>query len=135
MTDAPAAAPVAAKPATPPGTDPGIIAREEQAAIEAIRQALLDAGVDPGSRPIDLRSLPFEGTWGSASAICRIVAGDLVTKELTASGALEGLSKKETKRAVNEGVGARAQQLAEEVAATMAERERFAAVEAVNGYI
>ncbi|MDQ3539288.1 MAG: arginine--tRNA ligase, partial [Chloroflexota bacterium] len=41
----------------------------------------------------------------------------------------------ETKRAVNEGVGARAQQLAEEVAATMAERERFAAVEAVNGYI
>ena len=131
MTDAPAAA----QPTTPSHTDHGIIAREEQAAIEAIRQALLAAGIDPGSRPIDLRALPFEGTWGSASAICRIVAGDLVTKDLTASGALEGLSKKETKRAVNEQVGARAQQLAEQVATTMTTGDRFAMVEAVNGYI
>jgi arginyl-tRNA synthetase len=115
--------------------DPGIIAQEEHAAVEAIRQGLLAAGVDPGSRPIDLRALPFEGTWGSASAICRIVAGDLVMKDLTASGALAGLSKKEIKRAVNEQVGARAQQLAEEVAATMAASGRFTAVEAVNGYI
>ncbi len=129
MTDAPAAA----TPSTLSNTDPGIIAQEEQAAIDAIRLGLLAAGVDPGPRRIDLRALPFEGTWGSASTICRIVASDLVMNELTASGALEGLSKKETKRLVNEQVGARAQVLAEEVAATMAESGRFATVEAVNG--
>lgn len=131
MTDAPAAP----KAATPSDADPGIIAQEEHAAIEAIRQGLLAAGTDPGSRPIDLRSLPFEGTWGSASAICRILAGDLVTKSLTASGALDGLSKKEARRAVNEGVGARAQELAEAVAGHMSATGRFAAVEAANGYI
>jgi arginyl-tRNA synthetase len=113
----------------------GIIAREERAATEAIRAALLEAGVDPGSRPVDLRSLPFEGTWGSASTVCRMVAGELVTKELEASGALEGLSKKDAKKLVNAQVGARAQELAEQVAANIRASGRFATVEAVNGYI
>ncbi len=116
-------------------TPPGIVAREERAAVEAIRSALAELGIDPGGKPIDLRALPFEGTWGSASTICRILAGDLVSRELTASGELDGLSKKEAKRKVNEHVAARSQTLAEDVVARMAATGRFAAVEAANGYI
>lgn len=113
----------------------GVIAREEQAAIVAIRAALADAGIDTGSKPIDLRPIPFDGTWGSASTICRMIAGDLVTKELEASGALEGLSKKETKKLVNAKVGDRAQELASTVAEHIRGTGRFASVEAANGYI
>jgi arginyl-tRNA synthetase len=113
----------------------GVIAREEQAAIGAIRDALSDAGIDIGTKPIDLRPIPFEGTWGSASTICRMVAGDLVTKELDASGALEGLSKKETKKLVNAQVGDRAQELATTVSDHIRGTGRFASVEAANGYI
>ncbi len=122
---------------TPSSATPaaGVIAREEQAAIEAIRDALASAGIDIGARTIDLRPIPFEGTWGSASTICRMVAGELVTNELEASGALEGLSKKETKKLVNARVGERAQELAETVAATIRDSGRFASVEAANGYI
>jgi len=117
------------------GLPGGIIAREERAAAEAIRAALVEAGVDPGARPIDMRPLPFEGTWGSASTVCRMMAGELVTRELEASGALEGLSRKEAKALVNAQVGARAQELAEQVAVSIRARGRFASVEAVNGYI
>lgn len=123
---------------TPPTTATpaaGVIAREEQAAVQAIRDALTSAGIDIGTRTIDLRPIPFEGTWGSASTICRMVAGELVINELEASGALEGLSKKETKKLVNARVGERAQELAETVAATIRNSGRFASVEAANGYI
>jgi arginyl-tRNA synthetase len=119
---------------TPPATE-GIIAQEEHAAIDAIRLALASIGIDPGNRPVDLRALPFEGTWGSASTVSRLLAGELVNQELDASGELEGLSKKEAKKRVNELVGPRAQELAAQVAAKIAETGRFAAVEAVNGYI
>lgn len=113
----------------------GIIAREERAAVDAIRSALRLLELDPGSKPIDLRALPFEGTWGSASTISRLLAGELVNRELAAAGELEGLSKKESKQRVNELVGPRAQELAGQVATTMAATGRFAQVEAVNGYI
>jgi arginyl-tRNA synthetase len=123
-------------PSSPtPEAAASVIAREEQAAIEAIRQALGAAGVDIGARPIDLRPIPFEGTWGSASTICRMVAGELVTRELQAAGELEGLSKKETKKLVNARVGERAQALAETVAGHIRASGRFASVEAANGYI
>lgn len=120
---------------SPPAPAAGVIAREEQAAIQAIRDALASAGVAIGDRPVDLRPIPFEGTWGSASTICRMVAGELVTQELEGSGALEGLSKKETKKLVNARVGERAQELAETVAAAIRESGRFASVDAANGYI
>ncbi len=125
----------ASVPPSPPSSPAGIIASEEQAAIDGIRSALLAAGIDPGSRPIDLRALPFEGTWGSASTVCRLFAGELVNRDLAVSGELDGLSKKDAKKRVNELVGPKAQELAETVAATMTETGRFASVEAVNGYI
>ena len=113
----------------------GVIAREEQAAIDAIRAALASEGVDLGNKPVDLRPLPFDGTWGSASTIARMAAGDIVQKQLDAEGALEGLSKKESKKLVNERVGAASQELAEKLAAHVRASGRFATVEAVNGYI
>ncbi len=119
---------------TPTATE-GIIAQEEHAAVDAIRAALADIGIDPGNRPVDLRALPFEGVWGSASTVSRLLAGELVNKDLDASGELERLSKKEAKKRVNELVGPRAQELAAQVAAKVAGTGRFASVEAVNGYI
>jgi len=115
--------------------DAGIIAREERAAVEAIRSALQAIGIDSGSKPIDLRALPFEGTWGSASTICRLLAGELVNRELATTGELDGLSRKEVKGRVNELVGPKAQELAEQVAAIMDPDNRFAKVEAVNGFV
>ena len=44
----------------------GIIARGEREAGEAIAAALADLGFSP--RSIDLRPLPFEGTWGLATS-------------------------------------------------------------------
>ena len=113
----------------------GVIAREEHAAVEAIRAALANEGVEPGNKPLDLRPLPFEGTWGSASTIARMAAGDIVQQQLDAEGALEGLSKKEAKKLVNERVGAASQQLAEKLADHIASSGRFSKVEAANGYI
>lgn len=113
----------------------GVIAREEQAAIEAIRAALASEGIALGTRPIDLRPLPFEGTWGSASTIARMAAGDIVQKQLDAEGALEGLAKKEAKKLVNERMGAASQDVAEKLASHIRATGRFATVDAVNGYI
>ena len=113
----------------------GVIAREEHAAVDAIRAALANEGVEIGTKPIDLRPLPFEGTWGSASTIARMAAGDIVQKQLEAEGALEGLSKKESKKLVNQRVGTASQELAEKLAAHVSATGRFASVEAVNGYI
>lgn len=113
----------------------GVIAREEAAAAAAIREATIAAGIDPGSRPIDLRPLPFAGTWGSASTIARMLASTVVQQQLEAEGKLEGLSKKQVKKLVGEHVNRRAQELAEAIAARVRENDRFATVEAVSGYI
>ncbi|MGN6483701.1 MAG: arginine--tRNA ligase [Thermomicrobiales bacterium] len=126
---------VAAAPSAPSPEALGIIAREERAAVEALRAALRELGIDPGTKPIELRALPFEGTWGGASTIARMVAGDLVSQELEAAGELEGLSKKEAKKKVNERVNDRALALADQVAAALTASGRFAKVESVNGYI
>jgi arginyl-tRNA synthetase len=113
----------------------GIIAQEEAAAATVIREAAIAAGADPGARPIDLRPLPFAGTWGSASTIARMLASGLVQRDLEAEGALEGLSKKQVKKLVSEQVSVRAQMLAEQMAERIRAEGRFATVEAVNGYI
>jgi arginyl-tRNA synthetase len=113
----------------------GIISQEEAAAIAAIRAAAIAAGADPGNRPVDLRPLPFAGTWGSASTVARMLASGVVQAELEASGALEGLSKKQVKQLVGAQVNARAEALAGQMAEHIRATGRFAAVEAVNGYI
>ncbi|MGC4191472.1 MAG: arginine--tRNA ligase [Thermomicrobiales bacterium] len=124
-----------AAPSVPSSEPLGIIAREELAAVGALRAALRDIGIDPGTKPVELRALPFDGTWGGASTIARMVAGDLVSQELEAAGDLEGLSKKEIKKKINERVNDRALALADQIAAALTASGRFAKVESVNGYI
>ncbi len=115
----------------------GILAREERRAADAVRTALDSLGLDLGNRPLELRPIPFEGTWGVATMVARMVASDAVQKELESSGALADLSKKDAKRLVNEAVGPKAVEIAEGIAAAILAMpdHGFAAVEAVNGYV
>ncbi len=124
----------------------GIIQREEQLAVAAIDTALAELGF--AARPMELRAIPFVGTWGAASSVCYALASEVVTRELEAAGALEGLSKKEAKRRAAETVQDRAHELAEAIAGRMRSgagrapgtpattgTNGFDRVEAVNGYI
>ncbi|HEV2108600.1 MAG TPA: arginine--tRNA ligase [Thermomicrobiales bacterium] len=112
----------------------GIIAAEDARAAAAIRAALQELGF--GDRRFDLRPIPFAGTWGAATSVCRALASEVILRELEERGELEGLSKKETKRRVNDAVPARAQEIAERVAAQiMTSDAGFSHVEAVNGYV
>src|SRR3712207_402462 len=113
----------------------GVIARGEREVREAIAAALADLGFTP--RPVDLRSLPFSGTWGLATSAAYGLANEAVTKELEASGQLAGLSKKEAKALAAGAVRERVPLLAEQIAARVAGAGNplFASVEAVNGYV
>ena len=73
----------------------GIVARGEQQATEAIAEALIALGFTP--RNVDVRPIPFEGTWGLATSAAYGLANEAVTRDLEASGQLDGLSKKEAK--------------------------------------
>ncbi len=112
----------------------GIIDEGDQVAQRAIRLALnnLDIAFDG---PIDLRPLPFEGTWGAASSVCHVIAGDRAQQELALSGELDGLSKKEAKRLTSERARSLAQTLAEDVASQLLATKQFSTVEAANGFI
>ena len=113
----------------------GIVARGEQQATEAIAEALIALGFTP--RNVDVRPIPFEGTWGLATSAAYGLANEAVTNELEASGQLEGLSKKEAKAlasgVVRERVPLLAQQIADHIAASG--NPIFGSVEAVNGYV
>jgi arginyl-tRNA synthetase len=113
----------------------GIIARGEWEAGEAIAAALADLGFAP--RPVELRSLPFSGTWGLATSAAYALANEAITRELEASGQLAGLSKKEAKALAAGAVRERVPVLAEQIAALVAATDNplFASVEAVNGYV
>ncbi len=128
---APAAAVVAAqRPVGPAGG--GIIAREEEQAKAAVAAAIAELGLP--ARPVDLRPLPFAGSWGVATSVCFGLANDAVMADLEAAGALEGLSKKEAKRLANERVREKTVALAGEIAERVG-RNGFARVEAANGYV
>jgi arginyl-tRNA synthetase len=130
-----AAATAAEQPRANGGGRGGIIARGEREAAEAIAAALADLGFSP--RNVDLRPLPFEGTWGLATSAAYALANEAVTRELEASGQLEGLSRKEAKALASGAVRERTPALAEEIARRVAAMGNplFASVEAVNGYV
>jgi arginyl-tRNA synthetase len=113
----------------------GIVGQEAQAARAAIATALTEIGMAPPARGIDLRPVPFAGTWGVATSVCHAIAGDLVETELAASGALAGLSKKEAKQKASETTRARAQELAETIATRVRRSNGFPRVEAANGFV
>ena len=106
---------------TPANGRGGVIARGEREAGEAIAAALAELGFAP--RAVDLRPLPFEGTWGLATSAAYGLANEAVTRELEASGQLEGLSKKEAKALAAGAVRERVPVLAEQIAARRGRRE------------
>lgn len=129
-----ASAPDATAPPTPVVAADSIIEREERQAAAAIAAALADLGFEPPS--LDLRPVPFAGTWGIASSVCYRLANDVVTDELARAGKLDGLSKKEAKRLAAEIVPGRRQELAEAIAARVETAGNgLARVEAINGYV
>ena len=118
------------------GAAEGIVAREQRDARAAIAGVLADLGVSLKG-PIDLRPIPFAGTWGVASSVCHALAGDLVMTELEKEGKLEGLSKKESKKLAGERTRDKAQSLAEAVVERLPSQPGMAnsRIEAANGYI
>lgn len=121
-------------PTQPDSASPkGIIATAERQAAAAIEAVLAELGHPAKVR--DLRPLPFADTWGVATSVCQALAGDLALKQLRASGALEGLSKKDAKKAVAEASRDQAQVLATVVADRLREAGGFSSAEAVNGFL
>jgi arginyl-tRNA synthetase len=112
----------------------GIIAREADAARAAISAALAERGLTSRG-PIDIRPVPFAGTWGVATSIAHQLAGELAMAELEAAGKLEGLSKKEAKQVAGAATREMAQSLASEIAEKVGASNSFAKVEAANGFI
>ncbi|TXG81919.1 MAG: arginine--tRNA ligase [Thermomicrobiales bacterium] len=112
----------------------GVIAAYEERARIAIAGAVAELGLTPRG-PIDLRPVPFAGTWGVASSISHALAGEAAATELERSGALEGLSKKESKKLTSERARAISLELAEQIAAKLQASGIFGTVEAANGYV
>ncbi len=112
----------------------GVIAENEERARTAIASAIANLGLTARG-PIDLRPLPFSGTWGVASSISHALAGEAASAELERTGALEGLSKKEAKKLTSERARALSIELAEKIATELRASGAFASVEAANGYV
>jgi len=134
-TGGPAGAPAEARAGgRTAGVSTGLIAVEEARASEALAGAFRDLG--HGERRIDLRAIPFAGTWGVATSACQALASELIAAGLAGRGEAEGLSKKELKRLVNEEMPERSRAIAERVADHVrGGHPEFAGVEAANGYV
>lgn len=105
---------------------------EREALIkEQIAIVLHDLGLQP--RSIDLRRIPFSGAWGAATSVAKGLAGQAVADEIAA--ATEGLEKKEAKTRAIEITNAKAQEIAEQIAAGLLAAGAADRVEAANGFV
>lgn len=98
---------------------------------ERLTTALADLGYPP--RAIDLRRIPFSGAWGAASSVAKALAGQVAAPEVAAATA--GLDKKEAKERAGQITSARAQEIAERLAAHLLAGGAADRVEAVNGFV
>lgn len=114
--------------------DSGIIAREAGIARDAIAAALSSRGLTPRG-PIDVRPVPFAGTWGVASSVAHQLAGELAMAELEQAGKLEGLSKKEAKNLAGAATREKSVEISQAIADHVAANTSFPRVEAVNGFV
>ncbi len=106
-------------------------ADREGAIKERIAQSLADLGYAP--RAIDLRHIPFSGAWGAASSVAKALAGSMAAAEVAA--ATIGLEKQEAKERASAITNAKAQEIAEAVAARLQADGAADRVEAVNGFV
>ncbi|MEZ4498747.1 MAG: arginine--tRNA ligase [Thermomicrobiales bacterium] len=100
----------------------------------AISAAIRSLGFD-NAISIDLRPLPFEGTWGVATSVSHVLAGERAQQELGLSGELEGKSKKEIRKLTSDRARTLSQEIAESIATHLRQLDVYAAVEAANGYV
>jgi arginyl-tRNA synthetase len=115
-------------------TPVGTMEQGDELARSAIAEALEQMGLEPRGS-IDLRPLPFTGTWGVTTSVSHALAGDIAQKELAKTGALEGLSKKQVKQLTSERARQESQLIAEGIATRLADQDLFASVEAANGFV
>jgi arginyl-tRNA synthetase len=106
----------------------------DELARSAVMTALREMGLEPRG-PIDLRPLPFAGTWGVTTSVSHGLAGDIAQKALADTGALEGLSKKQAKQLTSDRARQESQLIAEGIASRLRDQGLFASVEAANGFV
>lgn len=85
-------------------------------------------------REIEMRSIPFSGSWGTSASVCYALANEVMATDDSPVDT-EGKSKKELRQLQQARVKERAQELAEQIAALLEGRDEFSRVEAVNGYL
>ncbi len=106
-------------------------AEKEGAIRERIARVLDELGYQP--RAIDLRRIPFSGAWGAATSVAKALAGQAAAEDIAA--ATVGLDKKEAKARAAGITNAKAQEIAERLAARLLADGAVDRVEAINGFV
>lgn len=128
----------------------------EAQVIDAIARALKELGF--GERQINLRQIPFNGSWGYATAIAMQLAGESLARQNATEKVAPASEKATTSKKEKEGTGRaaqgvkggegkesrgqgsgmlqeEAQRLAEQLASHLTQSPLFSRVEAVRGYV
>lgn len=108
-----------------------ILENDDAQVGKAIREAVAALGF--GDRPVHLRQIPFNGSWGVATTIAMQLANEVVTAR--AGDGAAGLSKQEARQHEQALVQQEAQAIAERIAAHLQGAPLFSRVEALRGYV
>ena len=103
----------------------------EAALREQIAASVAELGFP--SRNIDLRRIPFSGAWGAATSVAKALSGQAAAEQVATETA--GLEKKEARERAGQITAAKAQEIAEQIAARLLAVGAADRVEAVNGFV
>src|SRR5688572_10919722 len=103
----------------------------EAALREQIAAGVAELGFP--SRSIDLRRIPFSGAWGAATSVAKALSGQVAAEQVAAETA--GMEKKEARERAGQITAAKAQEIAEQIAARLLAVGAADRVEAVNGFV
>jgi arginyl-tRNA synthetase len=103
----------------------------ETALREQLSAVVAELGYPP--RTIDLRRVPFSGSWGAASSVAKALSGQAAADQIAAETA--GLDKKEARERAGQIAAAKAQEIAAQIAARLLAIGAADRVEAVNGFV
>ncbi len=102
----------------------------EQRAADSINEVVAGLGFQP--RTLEMRAIPFSGSWGTSSSVSYALANEALAAEPMPE---DDLSKGELRKRNQGRVREKALELATTIAAALQERGEFERVEAANGYI
>lgn len=103
----------------------------DQQAERAVNQVLDQLGY--GSRPLNMRPIPFAGQWGTSTSVAFQLANASLSKDPPPVD--ESLPKREARAKLQAAVRERSLTIADQIAAGLADNPVFARVESVNGYV